>query len=479
MSFIAIKHRRDTAANWTANNPTLLDGQFGIETDSYTDSGGFRYYKIKLGNGSVAWNSLPYMRLAAIGGGGGGATAFIDLTDVPGAYTGQGGKYLKVTELEDGVEFEPIEAADLPTGIDAAKIGDGSVSNAEFQYLSNVTSDIQTQINGKQAAGSYQPLDSDLTSIAGLTPTDGDSIWRVAGAWLNRTAAQAKTLLGLVKADVGLGNVDNTSDANKPVSTAQQAALDLKQNLDTELTAFAGLTSAADKLPYFTGAGTMSTADFTALARNLVALAGPSAVRFYKVNADNTVSLRTAAEMLSDIGAQASGSYLVTTNNLSDLDNAGTARTNLGATTVGGNIFTATNPGAVTFIRVNADNTITFRTVAETLSDLGAASSTFIDAISGFIETVADKTYKIVIKCPFACTINETVTMCASGTATATFKINTTALGGTANSVSNSEQTQTHSSANSISAGDDIQITISSNSSCLDMSFTIKITRTI
>lgn len=32
----------------------------------------------------------------------------------------------------------------------------------------------------------------------------------------------------LDKADVGLGNVDNTSDANKPISTAQQAALDLK-----------------------------------------------------------------------------------------------------------------------------------------------------------------------------------------------------------------------------------------------------------
>lgn len=34
----------------------------------------------------------------------------------------------------------------------------------------------------------------------------------------------------LVKGDVGLGNVDNTSDANKPVSTAQQTALDLKQD---------------------------------------------------------------------------------------------------------------------------------------------------------------------------------------------------------------------------------------------------------
>jgi hypothetical protein len=34
--------------------------------------------------------------------------------------------------------------------------------------------------------------------------------------------------LALVKGDVGLGNVDNTSDANKPVSSAQQTALDLK-----------------------------------------------------------------------------------------------------------------------------------------------------------------------------------------------------------------------------------------------------------
>lgn len=45
------------------------------------------------------------------------------------------------------------------------------------------------------------------------------------------TVAQTKTLLALVKADVGLSNVDNTSDVNKPVSTAQQTALDLKADL--------------------------------------------------------------------------------------------------------------------------------------------------------------------------------------------------------------------------------------------------------
>jgi len=45
------------------------------------------------------------------------------------------------------------------------------------------------------------------------------------------TIANLKTALALAKADVGLSNVDNTTDANKPVSTAQQTALNLKANL--------------------------------------------------------------------------------------------------------------------------------------------------------------------------------------------------------------------------------------------------------
>jgi hypothetical protein len=76
-----------------------------------------------------------------------------------------------------------------------------------------------------------QPIDSDLTAIAALSATNDDIIQRKSGAWTNRTVAQFKTDLTLTKSDVGLGNVDNTSDANKPVSTAQQTALNLKPNL--------------------------------------------------------------------------------------------------------------------------------------------------------------------------------------------------------------------------------------------------------
>ena len=51
-----------------------------------------------------------------------------------------------------------------------------------------------------------------------------------AGAPVQSVAGKTGTVT-LVKGDVGLGNVDNTSDANKPVSTAQQTALNLKANL--------------------------------------------------------------------------------------------------------------------------------------------------------------------------------------------------------------------------------------------------------
>jgi hypothetical protein len=46
---------------------------------------------------------------------------------------------------------DSLDETDLPTGINANKIGTGVVSTTEFEYLNGVTSAIQTQIDGKQA----------------------------------------------------------------------------------------------------------------------------------------------------------------------------------------------------------------------------------------------------------------------------------------------------------------------------------------
>lgn len=55
---------------------------------------------------------------------------------------------------------------------------------------------------------------------------------------------------------------------------------------------------------------------------------------------------------------------------------AATARTGLGATTLGGNLFTITNPSAVTFPRFNADNTVSALNAADFRTAIGAGSGT-------------------------------------------------------------------------------------------------------
>lgn len=57
---VQIQLRNDTAANWTAANPTLAVGEMGVETD--TDL-------FKLGDGATAWNSLGYGGVQGTAGG--------------------------------------------------------------------------------------------------------------------------------------------------------------------------------------------------------------------------------------------------------------------------------------------------------------------------------------------------------------------------------------------------------------------------
>ena len=103
------------------------------------------------------------------------------------------------------------------TGLASSKIIDDSTHRF-------VTDSDKTIWNAKQSGS------GDLTAISALSPVNDDIIQRKSGAWTNRTIAQYKTDLSLTKSDVSLGNVDNVSDLNKPISTATQTALDLKQD---------------------------------------------------------------------------------------------------------------------------------------------------------------------------------------------------------------------------------------------------------
>jgi Major tropism determinant N-terminal domain len=73
LAYRRILIRRDTAANWTAANPTLAAGELGGETDTG---------KVKLGNGSTAWNSLAYQGgVSSVNGVTGAVTGIVTTSD--------------------------------------------------------------------------------------------------------------------------------------------------------------------------------------------------------------------------------------------------------------------------------------------------------------------------------------------------------------------------------------------------------------
>ena len=192
-----------------------------------------------------------------------------------------------------------ISITDLPTGISATNIGDGSVSNAEFQYLGGVTSAIQSQINSKanlitpalnqllssdgngayQATGVQISTDSSLAGGDASVPTNGAvkvyadtglatkiakinaTTGNLLSAASNGTALQdtgiassslvtktgnqinaigGSNLTGLSKFQVGLSNVQNidTTDANNVLIQSLTIANSAIVQSDSSATAF-------------------------------------------------------------------------------------------------------------------------------------------------------------------------------------------------------------------------------------------------
>lgn len=65
---VQIQLRRGTAAAWTTANPTLANGEIGIESDTNL---------FKVGNGLTAWTNLAYGGLSGQGIASGGASGAV------------------------------------------------------------------------------------------------------------------------------------------------------------------------------------------------------------------------------------------------------------------------------------------------------------------------------------------------------------------------------------------------------------------
>jgi hypothetical protein len=172
-----------------------------------------------------------------------------------------------------------------------------NTSAAELNYVEGVTSNIQDQLDDKAplASPTFTGTVGGITSaMVGLGSVDNTSDAGKPISTATQTALNAKAPLasptftgtvtipsgasitaptGLVKGDVGLGNVDNTSDVNKPVSTAGQAALDLKAPLESPT--FTGTVT----IPDLVVSGTTTTVNSTTVTLDdpIITLGGDTA----------------------------------------------------------------------------------------------------------------------------------------------------------------------------------------------------------
>lgn len=211
-----IQIRRDTSTNWSSVNPSLAQGELGLETNTG---------KVKIGDGTTAWNSLSYF---------GGAGALASLTDVSITSLASG----QVVVSNGSATFINQSLSSLIGELAFASLGSLAFMNQlSFTSLTNQPSLSSLAFQSTLDYTSGQLLNKpSLGSLAEMNALSFTSL-------LNQPSLGSLAFVNsLTASDVGLGNVtndaqlkiaSNLSDLNNVVSARGNLSLGSLAVLDT------------------------------------------------------------------------------------------------------------------------------------------------------------------------------------------------------------------------------------------------------